>query len=178
MEIPTISGHKLYQFLNMRYRRIPRSDTQNEVIEKLVRNKEGSDKEKEKNKLFSEIWGLLIFASALGYHLGSPLPLKDADGNDDANTSKSIDNETFKSYPDWPGYLYLLSLANTRDSDCLNETEEHDFNRVEIFAEYANAGLDHIRREGYFVYPTLEFAQKLMELSSDVIDDTGEDITL
>lgn len=178
MKSQTTSGHKSYQFLNMRYRRIPRSDTQNEVIEKLVRNKEGSDREKEKKKLFSEIWELLIFASALGYHLGSPLPLKDADGNDDANSSKSIDNETFKSCPDWPGYLYLLSLVNTRDSDCLNETEDHDFNRVEVFAEYANAGLDHIRREGYFMFPTLEFAQKLMELSSENIDDIGEDITL
>lgn len=162
----------------MRSKRIPRSETQNEVIARLVRDKEGDDKNKEKTKLFGEIWELMIFASALGYHSGSPLPLKDADGEDDSASGKSIDQDTFKGCPDWPGYIYLLSLANTRSSDCLNATEEHDHDRVELFAQYVNGGLDVLRREALFEYKTLEFAQKLMELSDDGSDAVAEDLKL
>jgi dnd system-associated protein 4 len=149
----------------MRSKRIPRSETQNEVIARLVRDKEGEDKNKEKTTL-------------LGYHSGSPLPLKDADGEDDSASGKSIDQDTFKGCPDWPGYIYLLSLANTRSSDCLNATEEHDHDRVELFAQYANGGLDVLRREALFEYKTLEFAQKLMELSYDESDGVAEDLKL
>jgi dnd system-associated protein 4 len=162
----------------MRAKRIPRSETQNEVIMRLVRDKESDDKNKEKLKLFSEIWELMIFASALGYHSGPPLPLKDADGEDDALSGKSIDQDTFKGCSDWPGYIYLLSLANTRSSDCLNATEECDHGRVEVFSQYANGGLDVLRREAMFEYKTLEFAQKLMELCDDGSDAVAEDLKL
>ena len=80
--------------------------------------------------------------------------------------------------PDWPGYIYLLSLARTRKSDCLNATEECDLERVETFSEYANAGLDLIRREALFGYKTLEFAQKLMELSDDGSSQQPEDLKI
>lgn len=162
----------------MRAKRIPRSETQNEVISRLVRDKESEDRNKEKLKLFGEIWELIIFASALGYHSGPPLPLKDADGEDDAMSGKSIDQDTFKGCNDWPGYIYLLSLANTRSSDCLNATEECDHDRVDVFAQYANGGLDILRREALFEYKTLEFAQKLMELSDDGADTVAEDLKL
>lgn len=151
----------------MRAKRIPRSETQSEVVSCLVRDKDSADKDKEKLKYFSEIWELMIFASAVGYHIGEQRPLVDANGVEDASSGKSIDQDTFKGCPDWPGYIYLLSLARTGKSDCLNATEECDLERVEIFSEYANAGLDLIRREAFFGYKTLEFAQKLMELSDD-----------
>lgn len=151
----------------MRAKRIPRSETQNEVISRLVRDKEAEDKNREKTKLFGEIWELMIFASALGYHSGPSLSLKNADGEDDALSGKSIDQDTFKGCHDWPGYIYLLSLADTRGSECLNATEEHDHQRVEAFSQYANAGLDLLRRDALFEYRTLEFAQELMKLSDD-----------
>jgi len=159
-------------------KRIPRSETQSEAIAKLVRDKQGNDKEKEKNKFFSEYWELLLFSSALGYHLGSSLPLTDADGNDDAESGKAIDQESFKGCSDWPGYIYLLSLVKTNDSDCLNDTEDNDHSRVQIFSEYANGGLDYIRREAYFEYDPLEFAQKLMDLSAEDNGDVNGELRL
>ena len=173
------SGLKSAKFPNsMRAKRIPRSETQSEVISHLVRDKEGADKDKEKMKYFSEIWELMIFASAIGYHLDELRPLVDANGVDDASSGKSIDQDTFKGCPDWPGYIYLLSLARTGKSDCLNATEECDLERVETFSEYANAGLDLLRREALFGYKTLEFAQKLMELSDDGSSQQPEDLKI
>jgi dnd system-associated protein 4 len=159
-------------------KRIPRSETQSEVVLRLVRDKESADKDKEKMKYFSEIWELLIFASAIGYHLGELRPLVDANGMDDASSGKSIDQDTFKGCPDWPGYIYLLSLARTGKSDCLNATEECDLERVETLSEYANAGLDLLRTEALFEYKTLEFAQKLMELSDDGSSPPPEDLKI
>jgi dnd system-associated protein 4 len=162
----------------MRAKRIPRSETQSEVISHLVRDKEGADKDKEKLKYFSEIWELMIFASAIGYHQGELRPLVDANGVEDASSGKSIDQDTFKGCPDWPGYIYLLSLARTGKSDCLNATEECDLERVETFSEYANAGLDLLRREAFYGYKTLEFAQKLMELSDDGSSQDSEELKI
>jgi dnd system-associated protein 4 len=162
----------------MRAKRIPRSETQSEVISHLVRDKEGADKDKEKMKYFSEIWELMIFASAIGYHQGELRPLVDANGVEDASSGKSIDQDTFKGCPDWPGYIYLLSLARTGKSDCLNATEECDLERVETFSEYANAGLDLLRREAFYGYKTLEFAQKLMELSDDGSSQDSEELKI
>ena len=163
------SGLKSVKSLNnMRAKRIPRSETQSEVVLRLVRDKDGADKDKEKMK----------YSSAIGYHLGELRPLVDANGMDDASSGKSIDQDTFKGCPDWPGYIYLLSLARTGKSDCLNATEECDLERVETLSEYANAGLDLLRREALFEYKTLEFAQKLMELSDDGSSPPPEDLTI
>ena len=111
-------------------KRIQRANDKEEIIKSLMSDNVG---------VFKEIWKLLLFAAQVGMRNGKRLELKAVDAG------KGIDQSTFGNCPAWPGVLYLMTLAETQKSDCLSGTAEADDDRVSIFQEYVNGGLEILR---------------------------------
>lgn len=111
-------------------KRIQRANDKEEIIKSLMSDQVG---------VFKEIWKLLLFAAQVGMRNDKRLPLNAVDAG------KGIDQSTFGNCPAWPGVLYLMSLAETQNSNCLSGTAEADDDRVCVFQEYANGGLDILR---------------------------------
>lgn len=111
-------------------KRIQRANDKDEVIKSLMSDQVG---------VFKEIWKLLLFAAQVGMRNDKRLPLKAVDAG------KGIDQSTFGNCPAWPGVIYLMTLAETQKSDCLSGTEKAEDDRVSVFQEYANGGLEILR---------------------------------
>lgn len=107
-------------------RRIQRATDKEEMIKLLTQAP---------NAPFKEIWRLMLFAASLGYRENQRVPL------DHIDTGKGIDDRIFSNSPVWPGFLYLLALACTSESDSLSGSEEKCDQRITLFEEYANGGL-------------------------------------
>jgi dnd system-associated protein 4 len=90
--------------------------------------------------LFKEIWRLLFFAAAVGYHYNRRETL----GNVDSGKAFPA---TYFSHPAWPGYEYLLALVCTGEPQSLSGNDENDDRRLTIFEEYTNGGLAVLREE-------------------------------
>ena len=111
-------------------KRIQRANDKEEIIKSLMSDNVG---------VFKEIWKLLLFAAQVGMRNDKRLPLKAVDAG------KGIDQSTFGNCPAWPGVLYLMTLAETQNSNCLSGTAEAEDDRVSVFQEYANGGLEILR---------------------------------
>jgi len=111
-------------------KRIQRANDKEEIIKSLMSDQVG---------VFREIWKLLLFAAQIGMRNDNRLPLKGVD------TGKGVDQSTFGNCPAWPGVLYLMTLAETQKSDCLSGSEKAEDDRVSVFQEYANGGLEILR---------------------------------
>lgn len=111
-------------------KRIQRANDKEEIIKSLLSDQVG---------VFKEIWKLLLFAAQVGMRNDKRLPLKAVDAG------KGIDQSTFGNCPAWPGVLYLMTLAETQKSDCLSGSEKAEDDRVSVFQEYANGGLELLR---------------------------------
>lgn len=111
-------------------KRIQRANDKEEIIKSLMSENVG---------VFKEIWKLLLFAAQVGMRNDNRKELKAVDAG------KGIDQSTFGNCPAWPGVLYLMTLAETKKSDCLSGTAEADDDRVAVFQEYANGGLEILR---------------------------------
>lgn len=111
--------------------------------------------------VFKEIWRLLIFAAAIGFHNGRRDPLEAVD------QGKGIDQATFGNSPTWPGILYLLSLNETQTEEVMRATEEAEDLRIRIFEEYANGGLsilqEHFKQKDFDITSLVELAGKFQE---------------
>lgn len=120
--------------------------------------------------LFREIWRLLLFTAALGIKSGTRRPLNKVD------SGKAMP-ETYFSAPAWRGFLYLIGVAETGDSQCLRGTSEAQDSLIAVFEEYANQGLFLLRdRMQSSPYPLDELVSLLQEASkpeppSPIIDD-------
>ena len=88
--------------------------------------------------LFKEIWRAMLFATALGLHEGKRRPLNKTD------SGKAIP-ENYFSTPGWRGFLYLIGVADSGESHCLQGTDEAQDALITAFEEYANQGF-HSRR--------------------------------
>lgn len=111
-------------------RRIQRDTRHEDFIQELTKGEK---------PLFKEIWRLLLFAASIGVHNQKRTPLVNIE------TGKNIPENYFSS-PGWPGFLYLIGVADSADSTCLKAgTAEHE-GLVTQFEEYANHGLDLLRR--------------------------------
>jgi dnd system-associated protein 4 len=111
-------------------RRIQRSKDKEQLIQLLVKGK---------NNLFKEIWQLMIFAALIGWKDGTKSPLKEID------SGKGIDETVFSNNMAWPGLLNLLALVHEQgDVSTLSPTEEALNNKIKIFEEFANRGLEII----------------------------------
>jgi dnd system-associated protein 4 len=109
-------------------RRIQRDVRHEEMIKTLTSGE---------TPVFREIWRLMLFAAALGIARGQRKPLEKVD------SGKAIPDSYFSS-PGWRGFLYLLGVAESGDSNCLRGTEAAQDLLVNEFEEYANGGLDEI----------------------------------
>ena len=98
--------------------------------------------------IFKEIWRAMLFAAALGIYEGKRRPLARSD------SGKAIPENYFSS-PGWRGFLYLIGVADSGDSQCLHGTETAQDALVAAFEEYANQGLftlgERIRSEAYLL---------------------------
>ena len=111
-------------------KRIQRANDKEEIIKSLLSDQVG---------VFKEIWKLLLFAAQVGMRNDKRLPLKGVDAG------KGVDQSTFGNCPAWPGVLYLMTLAETKNSNCLSGSVEAEDDRVSVFQEYANGGLEILR---------------------------------
>lgn len=111
-------------------KRIQRANDKEEIIKSLMSDQVG---------VFKEIWRLLLFVAQVGMRNDKRLPLKAVDAG------KGIDQSTFGNCPAWPGVLYLMTLVETQKSGCLSGTAEAEDDRISIFQEYANGGLEILR---------------------------------
>ena len=84
--------------------------------------------------MFREIWRLLLLAASIGIRDGKREPLGPTD------SGKAMPESYFSS-PGWRGFLYLTSLVETGNSDCLHATPENQDRLITAFEEYANYGL-------------------------------------
>ena len=106
-------------------RRIQRDSSHEEFVKSLTSGEK---------LIFKEIWRLLLFAAAIGVRDGVRKPLGSVD------SGKAMP-ETYFSAPGWRGFLYLIGIADTGDSKCLQSTEEEQNALITAFEEYANRGL-------------------------------------
>lgn len=109
-------------------RRIQRDSSKEELVKLLTTGD---------SAVFKEIWRLLLFAASLGIHAKQRKPLGKVD------SGKAMP-ETYFSAPAWKGLLYLISLVETNDSECLRSSDEAQDALVTAFEEYANYGLEVI----------------------------------
>lgn len=108
-------------------KRVHRASDKEEIIKALTSEQVG---------VFREIWKLMLFAAQVGVAHRRRAPLIAVD------TGKGIDQGTFGNCPSWPGVAYLMSLVETEKSESLSGTSDAEDNRISIFQEYANGGLD------------------------------------
>jgi len=109
-------------------RRIQRDSAKEELVKQLTTGD---------SAVFKEIWRLLLFAAALGIQAKRRKPLEKVD------SGKAMP-ETYFSAPAWKGLLYLISLVETDDSECLRSSDDAKEALVTAFEEYANSGLEII----------------------------------
>lgn len=109
-------------------RRIQRDSSKEELVKQLTTGD---------TAVFKEIWRLLLFAASLGIHASQRKPIGKVD------SGKAMP-ETYFSAPAWKGLLYLISLVETDDCECLRSSDEAQDALVTAFEEYANCGLEII----------------------------------
>jgi len=111
--------------------------------------------------MFREIWRLLLLAAAIGVRDGVREPLK-------AVESGKAMPETYFSTPAWRGFLYLIAIGESGDSDCLHSTPDNQDKLVTVFEEYANYGLRILKdRIGPCTTPLDELTSFILEAASD-----------
>jgi len=123
------------------FKRIHRATDKEEIIRLLT---------SEQVSVFKEIWRLLMFAAQVGYANGRRHPLSSVD------SGKGIDQIAFGNNPAWPGVMYLMALANTGTADILGGSTESEEQRITVFQEYANGGLDLLQEHFASRTPSLE----------------------
>jgi dnd system-associated protein 4 len=113
-------------------RRIHRAKDKEDVIQSLITSNE---------KLFTEIYRVMIFAAVYGKKKGVREPLGSVD------SAKGIDYQTFANAPAFPGLLHLLTLSEWNDPVALSSSPEIDEDKINLFEEYVNGGLQLLRHE-------------------------------
>lgn len=134
-------------------RRVQRATDKEEMIKLLTQGPDAP---------FREIWRLMLFAAALGYRENRRIQLVHID------TGKGIDDRIFSNSPVWPGFLYLLALVCTSESDSLSGSNERCEQRITFFEEYANGGLailqEQLETSSYSLDALLHFIASNMDM--------------
>ena len=89
--------------------------------------------------IFKDIWQILLFSAALGIAKNKKRQL------DNPDPGKALMESVF-SATNWKGFIYLMSLVETGNSDCLRAKEEEQNEMIKNFEEYANSGLHYLNR--------------------------------
>jgi dnd system-associated protein 4 len=111
--------------------RIRRDKKHDQLIDKLTK---GDD------AVFDEIWRLLVFAASLGISQNKRSPIVSAD-------SGKAFPEAYLTPGCGPGFISLLTICDTSSSELLRTRDGNSAERIKIFEEYANAGLEIIHAE-------------------------------
>jgi dnd system-associated protein 4 len=130
-------------------RRIQRAKDKAEIIDKLT--SEIKSEGVVHPAPFKEIWRLLLFCALVGFKAGQREPL------DPVDQGKGIDQSSFGNSPAWPGVLYLMGLVETQSTAPLASSDDADALRIQMFEEYANAGLTILREKCHCGEPDLRF---------------------
>ena len=135
-------------------RRIQRDICHAELITKLTSGD---------SAVFKHIWQLLLFAAALGVLEEGKRPVQNSD------PGKAIEDRVF-SAPGWKGFLYLISIVETNNSECLKNSVEEEEKLVKNFEEHANYGLHLLGEKLKFVNDELDtFIEMLMIKDGEIL---------
>jgi dnd system-associated protein 4 len=132
--------------------------------------KDGSDL----NGPFQTYADVVAFAAMLGAYKGRRVPLDEICKSD----PDPIPQEHFVSRR-YENVIQLLAISATQDPKILAEKENHEEERVRIFEEYANAGLEFLQSQVLGVVDYTEQAllllsfEKASEYSNDNFDITS-----
>lgn len=127
--------------------RIRRDKKHEPLIERLTKGEEA---------VFTEIWRVLIFAAFIGAKNKKRIPLNDF--------------ESGKAFPlnyiqpsCGPGFLSLLAINATNGNEILRSKDGNQDEIIEIFNEFANAGLEIIASKVNSTSSPLEAVLLLLE---------------
>jgi len=113
-------------------KRIQRASDKEAIIELLTSESVGA---------FREIWRLMFFAALVGFKNGRREALNST------QSGEGIRQDSFANNPVWLGTLYLLGLVETGSTDVLRSAEDAENERIRIFEEYANGGLELLKEQ-------------------------------
>lgn len=133
-----LAGDELYELMKeptkrrgtVGMKRIQRASDKDAIIELLTSDSVGA---------FREIWRLLFFAAMVGFKNGKREPLAST------QTGEGIRQDSFANNAVWLGTVYLIGLVETGGTDVLRATEDAEDERIKIFEEYANGGLEILK---------------------------------
>lgn len=115
--------------------------------------------------LFREIWRLLLLAASIGVRDGVREPLKSVE------SGKAMP-ESYFSTPAWRGFLYLIAISESGNSDCLHASDENQERLVTAFEEHANYGLRTLKeRLATSTAPLDELTSFVLEASAEELPD-------
>jgi dnd system-associated protein 4 len=127
--------------------RIHRDKKHEQLIERLTKGDEA---------IFTEIWRLLVLAAFIGAKKKQRSPI--------------IDSDAGKAFPlnyiqpsCGPGFLSLLGINATENNQILRSKEGNQDELIQIFSEYANAGLEIISQKVNSTSSPLEAILLLLE---------------
>ena len=83
---------------------------------------------------------ILVFAAALGFAENQRIPL----GTISKKDPDPIPRDHFKSR-DYNQVINLIAITSTQDAKAVSESDECIDNKIRIFEEYANAGLEILK---------------------------------
>ncbi len=107
-----------------------------ELVRKLLDSKET-------RSAFQTYADILVFAASFGIKNHKKVPLKEISHSEPAPISLEV--FVSRSY-DW--VIKLIAVTDTQDPKILSDYEPHaEAQRVKIFEEYANGGLEKLREE-------------------------------
>ncbi|MEO0532555.1 MAG: DNA phosphorothioation-associated protein 4 [Cyanobacteria bacterium P01_A01_bin.123] len=102
----------------------------------FVRSLKASDFE---NGPFQTYADIVIFSAALGYNYRKRVLL----GNYSRKDPDAVLQEQLRN----PFIIQLIAIAETRDPKILSDQKENEIQRIELFEEYVNGGLEILSNE-------------------------------
>jgi len=114
-----------------------------------------------------------MFAAAVGFKNQRRVPLGATD------TGKAFPQNYFSNSPVWPGFQYLLALVEVNSATILSGGDETDDQRITLFEEYANGGLELLQEElesnGYSLDAMISLIAKS---TAEPVEQSLNDITI
>lgn len=124
---------------------------------------------------FANMYELLIFAACLGFSKKFKAKFSKSTNQDKKIT---IPYFQFRSFDDFDGIFYAIilsdSLDDSMDLSILENTEQNIRNRIEIFTNYINLGLQIIEDE--VLTPDLPVGEQFMFMIEDFINNKDSSI--
>lgn len=143
--------------------RVQISEDKAELV-KALRSKEDG------RGLFATYADVLMFAAVLGYRHRK----RSALGKFSRKDPDAVLQDQFKN----ASIINLIAIAETHDPNILADDEESDRAKVQIFQEYANGGLEILKRELQGVENYLERILLILYADKNKQDDKLEDFDL